>query len=257
MRVDWHQTYAAVWREHSGQLKPITRLDPVGLTQLQGIERQKQALVENTQHFLTGKPSNHALLWGSRGTGKSSLIKAILNQFSADGLRMIQLETASLHHLPEILDKIEETPFRFVIYCDDLSFEAGESDYKPLKSLLEGGLELPPEHVRLYATSNRRHLMPETHKENQMSKVVEGELHLAESLEDKLALSDRFGLNLSFYPAGWENYFSIVTALFADLEVDEQQLHEAARRYAMNRGSHSGRTASQFYQYYAAALTKD
>jgi hypothetical protein len=257
MHIDWHQSFAAVWREYNQQLKPITRLDPVSLDELKGIDKQKQAIVENTVHFLAGKPSNHALLWGARGTGKSSLIKAVLNEFASHGLRMIQLETASLHHLPEILDKLEALPFHFVIYCDDLSFEAGESEYKPLKTLLEGGLECPLENVRLYASSNRRHLMPETHHENQLSKVVDEELHLSESLEDKLALSDRFGLNLSFYPAGWDNYFAIVSSLFAGYPVDEQTLHEAARLYAMSRGLHSGRTAKQFYQSYAAKLDQD
>jgi len=256
MRIDWHQVYAAIWRSHKQQLKPITRLDPVRIVDLLGIEKQKQALLENTRHFVEGKPSNHALLWGARGTGKSSLIKAIVNQFAPQGLRVVQIDKDDLAWLPEILDmlELEDEQFRFVIFCDDLSFEAGETSYKPLKSILEGGLELPPEHVRLYATSNRRHLLPEKQSENQLSKLVDGEVHHADSLEDKLALSDRFGLSLSFYPANWENYFAIVEALFAELIVDKDSLHEAARMYAMGRGSHSGRTAKQFYQYYRASL---
>lgn len=256
MLIDWHQVYAAVWRSHSGKLKPVTRLDPVTLKELKGIDKQKQALLDNTCHFIDGKTSNHAMLWGARGTGKSSLIKAVLNDKAEQGLRMVQIDKDELHHLPEILDSLEDADpqFRFVIFCDDLSFEEGESSYKPLKTLLEGGLELPPEHVRLYATSNRRHLLPEKQSENQLSGLVDGEVHYADSLEDKLALSDRFGLNLSFYPANWDNYFAIVESLFAGLNVDPQQLHEAARLYAMGRGSHSGRTAKQFYQYYRAGL---
>ncbi len=254
MRIDWHQVYAAIWRSKSQKLKPVVRLDPVRLDELQGIDRQKQAIVDNTQHFLEGKTSNHALLWGARGTGKSSVIKALLNEMAPKGLRIIQIDKDDLSFLPEILDELEEESeqFRFIIFCDDLSFEAGESSYKPLKTLLEGGLELPPDHVRLYATSNRRHLLPEKQSENQLSGLVDGEVHYADSLEDKLALSDRFGLTLSFYPANWENYFAIVETLFADIKTDKSQLHEAARLYAMGRGSHSGRTAKQFYQYYRA-----
>ncbi|HEC73700.1 MAG TPA: ATP-binding protein [Methylophaga aminisulfidivorans] len=258
MRIDWHQDYAAIWRSHSQKLKavPIQRLDSVRLSDLKGIDKQKQAIVENTQHFIDGKTSNHALLWGARGTGKSSLIKALLNEMAPHGLRIVQVDKDDLSYLHEILDSLEEEDeqFRFIIFCDDLSFEAGESSYKPLKTLLEGGIELPPERVRLYATSNRRHLLPEKQSENQLSGLVDGEIHYADSLEDKLALSDRFGLTLSFYPADWENYFSIVETLFADTITDRVKLHEAARLYAMGRGSHSGRTAKQFYQFYLAKL---
>lgn len=256
MRVDWHQVYAAIWRSHSQKLKPVQRLDPVRLADLKGIDKQKKAIVDNTQHFIDGKTSNHALLWGARGTGKSSLIKALLNEMATQGLRVVQVEKDDLGYLPEILDSLEQEDqqFRFIILCDDLSFEEGESSYKPLKTLLEGGLELPPEHVRLYATSNRRHLLPEKQSENQLSGLVDGEVHYADSLEDKLALSDRFGLTLSFYPANWENYFAIVEYLFTGVALDKEKLHEAARLYAMGRGSHSGRTARQFYQYYRASL---
>lgn len=248
--LDWHQVYAAVWRVHSQKLKAVTRLDPVHLSQLIGIATQKAALLENTQRFLNGETSNHALLWGARGTGKSSLIKALLNQLAGQGLRMLQIDKAELSWLPDILDDLEDRPFHYIIFCDDLSFEEDDVSYKPLKSILEGGLELPPDNIRIYATSNRRHLLPERQSENQLSKVVDGEIHYTDSLEDKLALSDRFGLWLSFYPAGWENYFAIVDALFADREVDKQQLHEAARLFAMSRASHSGRTAKQFFLHY-------
>jgi predicted AAA+ superfamily ATPase len=250
--LDWHQIHAAVWRAHSQKLKAITRLDPVQLDQLIGIEQQKQQLVENTRRFVEGKTSNHALLWGARGTGKSSLIKAVLNQFADQGLRILQIDKAELNWLPEILDDLEDRPFRFVIFCDDLSFEEGDEGFKPLKSLLEGGLELPPEHVRIYATSNRRHLMPEQQSENQASRVVDGEVHYTDSLEDKLALSDRFGLWLSFYPHSWDTYLDMVDSLFANIAVDRDLLHEQAKQYAMRRASHSGRTAIQFYRQFVS-----
>lgn len=246
--LDWHQIHAAVWRAHTQKLKAITRLDLIKLDQLIGIEEQKKQLVENTRRFVNGETSNHALLWGSRGTGKSSLIKALLNEFADQGLRMLQIDKAELGWLPEILDDLEDRPFRFVIFCDDLSFEQGEEGFKPLKSLLEGGLELPPEHVRIYATSNRRHLMPEQQSENQASRVVGGEVHYSDSLEDKLALSDRFGLWLSFYPPSWDTYLAMVDTLFEHVMVDPEILHEQAKQFAMRRASHSGRTAVQFYR---------
>jgi hypothetical protein len=254
--IDWHQYHAAIWRSNQQKLKPVKRLDTVQLTDLQGIDEQKRALLTNTQHFVEAKSCNHALLWGARGTGKSSLIKAMLTRFGEHGLRMIQLDKDDLHDLPELLDTLdyEQSQFWFVIFCDDLSFDEGDSCYKPLKSLLEGGLELPPPNVLFYATSNRRHLIPEKQSENQLSGLVDGEVHYADSLEDKLALSDRFGLTLSFYPSNWENYFAIVERLFIDKQIDKQALHEAARLYAMGRGSHSGRTAKQFFKEYAANL---
>jgi uncharacterized protein len=250
--LDWHQIHAAVWRAHSQKLKAITRLDPIQLDQLIGIEQQKQQLVENTRRFVEGETSNHALLWGARGTGKSSLIKAVLNQFADQGLRILQIDKAELNWLPEILDDLEDRPFRFVIFCDDLSFEQGDEGFKPLKSLLEGGLELPPEHVRIYATSNRRHLMPEQQSENQASRVVDGEVHYTDSLEDKLALSDRFGLWLSFYPPIWDTYLEMVDSLFVNIAVDRDLLHEQAKQFAMRRASHSGRTAIQFYRQFVS-----
>lgn len=254
--IDWHQFQAAIWRGKQKTLIPVKRLDTVESSSLHGVDDQKQALISNTRHFVAGQTCNHALLWGARGTGKSSLIKAMLTQFSVQGLRMIQLDKDDLGDLPELLDLLEDADgsYHFVIFCDDLSFEEGDLCYKPLKSLLEGGLELPPENVLFYATSNRRHLMPERQSENQISGLVDGEVHYADSLEDKLALSDRFGLTLSFYPANWENYFAIVETLFEDYTIDKLALHEAARLYAMGRGSHSGRTAKQFFKEYAATL---
>lgn len=254
MNIDWPNISAAVWRLKSEKLQPVTRLDPVQLDDLLGIDVQKQALVDNTRRFLDGERAQHTLLWGSRGTGKSSLIKAVLNHFSADGLRMIQLDKAALEFLPELLDKLAERPFHFVIVCDDLSFEARDFSYKPLKSLLEGGLEQPPENVLLYASSNRRHLMPEQQEENQASRVIGQEVHYTDSLEDKLALSDRFGLWLSFYPPDWDVYFEMIERHLVDAGVTRSDWENAAKQFATSRASHSGRTARQFAERWLAGL---
>lgn len=254
MNIDWPNISAAVWRLKSEKLQPVTRLDSIQLDDLLGIDAQKQALVNNTRRFLDRERAQNTLLWGSRGTGKSSLIKAVLNHFSADGLRMIQLDKAALEFLPELLDKLAERPFRFVIVCDDLSFEARDVSYKPLKSLLEGGLEQPPENVLLYASSNRRHLMPEQQEENQASRVVGQEVHYTDSLEDKLALSDRFGLWLSFYPPDWDVYFEMIEHHLTDAGVTRSDWEATAKQFATSRASHSGRTARQFAERWQAGL---
>ncbi len=228
---DWAQSPAAVWRRHRSGLRAIRRLDPISWDDLTGIARQKQALARNTERFLAGEPSNNALLWGSRGTGKSSLIKALLN-------------------LPEIVDDICDLPYRFVIFCDDLSFDVGESGYKALKSVLEGSLELPPENVRVYATSNRRHLMPEFMSDNVKSEVRDGELHPAEAIEEQVSLADRFGLQLSFYPFSQDIYLQAVDALFPQV-ADREQLHIEAVRFATGKGVRNGRTAQQFFRQFA------
>jgi len=214
---------------------------------LLGVDEQKQALLDNTEAFLAGKSANNALLWGSRGTGKSSLIKALLNQYGDQGLRLIEIDKDDLVDLPEIVDDIQEAPYRFIVFCDDLSFEEGENSYKHLKSVLEGSIELPPENVLVYATSNRRHLMPEYKSENEGVKLVDGELHYTDAIEEKLSLADRFGLWLSFYPSDLKQYFALVDALFPVCQ-DREELHRLARQFAMVRGSRSGRTARQFYQ---------
>ena len=244
---DWQNTPAAVWRRHRSGLRAIRRLDPIQWGELTGIDRQKQALARNTERFLAGQPSNNALLWGSRGTGKSSLIKALLNRYRSQGLRMIEVDKDDLVNLPEIVDDICELPFRFVIYCDDLSFDVGESGYKALKSVLEGSLELPPENVRVYATSNRRHLMPEFMSDNLRSEVRDGELHPAEAIEEQVSLADRFGLQLSFYPFSLEVYLQAVDALFPKAP-DRELLHREAVRFATAKGVRNGRTAQQFFR---------
>ncbi len=248
--IDWNHTLAAVWRARKEYLRPIRHLDPIRLEQLLGIERQKSLLVRNTERFLSGQPANNALLWGSRGTGKSSVIKALLNDYAEQGLRMIEIEKEDLADLPEIVDEIRDLPQRFVIFCDDLSFEAGEFGYKALKSVLEGSLELPPENVLIYASSNRRHLLPETMQDNEAAKVVNTEVHYGDAIEEKISLSDRFGLWLSFYPISQPEYLEIVDSYFPDYDGDRKTLHQEAIRFAMGKGVRSGRTAKQFYNHF-------
>lgn len=254
--IDWATTPAAVWRRHRQGLRAIRRLDPVQWQALTGIGRQQAALARNTERFLAGEPSNNALLWGSRGTGKSSLIKALLNRYHSQGLRMIEVDKDDLVNLPEIVDDLWEQPYRFVIFSDDLSFETGESAYKALKSVLEGSLELPPENVRVYATSNRRHLMPEYMADNLNSEVRNGELHPAEAIEEQVSLADRFGLQLSFYPFSQDVYLQAVDALFP-VVADRAELHRQAIRFATGRGVRSGRTAQQFYREFATSNPGD
>ena len=243
---DWNQHVAAIWRRRTETLRAVRHRDPVQLSDLLGVDEQKARLVRNTERFLRGEPSNHALLWGSRGTGKSSLVKALLNEYQPRGLRAIEVDRDDLADLPYIVDDIRDLKYRFILFCDDLGFDAGDTGYRHLKSVLEGSLELPPENVRLYATSNRRHLLPEYMSDNTGSKMVEGELHQSEAIEEKISLADRFGLSLSFYPLTQDQYLAIVDHLFPD-PVDRAALHIAASRFASERGVRSGRTARQFY----------
>ncbi|MBF0470657.1 MAG: ATP-binding protein [Gammaproteobacteria bacterium] len=250
--VDWQAVNAAIWRPARQQLRPVKRVDPITLDQLLGVERQKALLQENTEAFLQRKPSNNTLLWGARGTGKSSLIKALLNRYHPQGLRVIQVEREDLWQLPEIVDAVCDRDFHFIIYSDDLSFEQGEAGYRALKSVLEGSIEIPPDNVRIYATSNRRHLLPEKMSDNLDSALVGGEIHHSDSVEERISLSDRFGLSLSFYPLAMETYLNIVDTLFGDFDGDREALHRLAMRFTIERGSKSGRTARSFYNRYAS-----
>lgn len=253
MRIDWSITPAAIWRPRRGHLRAVKELDPIQLEQLLGIDSQKQKLIANTERFLQGETANNALLWGSRGTGKSSLIKALLNRYFENGLRVIEIDKDDLVDLPEIVDDIRGLSQRFVVFCDDLSFAEGESSYKAMKSVLDGSIERPPSNVIIYTTSNRRHLMPEHKSDNNLTEIVSGELHYGDSVEERLSLADRFGLWLSFYPVNWEEYFRIVDSYFPDYRGNRKELHEAARQFALLRASHSGRTARQFYLSYFQA----
>ncbi|MDR3177946.1 MAG: ATP-binding protein [Campylobacteraceae bacterium] len=249
--INWETTKAAIYRAKKDTLKPVFEIDDVTLEDLLNIDEQKGALFENTKRFIEGKSASHALLWGSRGTGKSSLVKAVLNRFFHDGLRLIEFFKEDLYALTDISDEIRALPYKFIIFCDDISFEAGDSSYKALKSVIEGSIELPPKNVLVYATSNRRHLIPEFHTDNEGTKVSHGEIHYSDNVEEKISLSDRFGLWLSFYQGTFDEYLKIVDKLFTHLSDEKRALmHEEAKRFASFRASRSGRTAKQFYALY-------
>ncbi|MDH5632787.1 MAG: ATP-binding protein [Gammaproteobacteria bacterium] len=245
--MNWSETSAAVWRQQKQVLRPVMELDPVALDDLVGIDRQKAELVKNTQRFVASRPANNALLWGARGTGKSSLIKAVFNAYRDQGLRLIEVYKNDLQHLPDIVDEIRNLPQRFVIYCDDFSFEPNEHSYIALKTILEGSIEKTPDNVILYVTSNRRHLVPESMGDNLASRVGEREIHYSDAIEEKISLSDRFGLWLSFYQPNIEEYLAIVDSYFPQYPGSRQVLHEAALDFARIRASRSGRTARQFF----------
>ncbi|MDR1614702.1 MAG: ATP-binding protein [Campylobacteraceae bacterium] len=247
--IDWKSTKAAVYRAKKEGLKPVFDVDTITLKDLLHIDEQKRALYENTQRFLEGRRASHALLWGSRGTGKSSLIKAILNCFYEDGLRVIEIFREDLGALPNISDEIRDLPYKFIIFCDDISFEAGDASYKALKSVIEGSIELPPKNVLVYATSNRRHLIPEFHTDNEGTIIKSGEIHYSDNVEEKISLSDRFGLWLSFYQGTIDEYLEVADSYFPNLNDEKRALmHEEAKRYAALRASRSARTAKQFFE---------
>ncbi|WP_122665768.1 ATP-binding protein [Pseudomonas viridiflava] len=257
--VDWSHAMAARWvREgRSGYLLPLEVSLDMRLSDLIGVDLQREQLGRNTRQFIDGLPANHALLWGSRGTGKSSLIRALLAEYAQAGLRLIEIERDHLGDLPRVVEQLQKLPQRFVLFCDDLSFEAGESDYRVLKSVLDGSLEQAPDNVLLYATSNRRHLVPEKESDNLNWQQVDGELHPSEAVEDKIALSDRFGLWLSFYPFTQEHYLNVVEhwitqlALAAGLAWQrDEELDKHAIRWATGRGNRNGRCAYQFARYW-------
>ncbi|KPY90818.1 Uncharacterized protein ALO43_02977 [Pseudomonas tremae] len=257
--VDWTQALAARWvREgRSGYLMPLQVSLDTRLTDLIGVDRQCDQLGRNTRQFIAGMPANHALLWGSRGTGKSSLIRALLAEYAPAGLRLIEIERDHLGDLPRVVEQLQALPQRFVLFCDDLSFESGEGDYRVLKSVLDGSLEQAPDNVLLYATSNRRHLVPEKESDNVNWQHVDGELHPSEAVEDKIALSDRFGLWLSFYPFTQEHYLNVVEHWITQLAHKaglqwqrDEPLEKAAIRWATARGNRNGRCAYQFARYW-------
>lgn len=251
--IDWEQIHAALWRHGKAALAPVYHIDPVRLQDLVGIDDQATALVRNSERFLDGLPANNALLWGARGTGKSSLIKAVLNAYKNRGLRLIQIFKQDLHDLFDIVDEIRALPFRFVIYCDDFSFEMNDDSYVALKTVLEGSIEAAADNILIYATSNRRHLLPETMADNLASTMVGDELHYADAIEEKISLSDRFGLWLSFYQPDQDGYLRIVDSYFSDYRGDRAELHREAIRFAQTRAARSGRTAKQFFNYFSTA----
>ncbi|MCP5417683.1 MAG: ATP-binding protein [Chromatiaceae bacterium] len=245
--TDWN-SIAFRWRRGRGLL-PVAHPHLIPLGSLLCMERQKQEISRNTRQFVAGKSANNVLLWGSRGTGKSSLIKAILHQYADQGLRLVEVEKSDLIDLPEIVEQFYQRPERFILFCDDLSFEADDASYKSLKAVLDGSIAAPPENVLIYATSNRRHLLPEYLRENLETRVVEGEIHHGEGVEEKISLSERFGLWLSFYPFNQEEYLHIVDHWLATLgaaTTHDPATRSAALQWALQRGSRSGRVALQF-----------
>ena len=225
------------------------------LSDLKEIDLQKEKIQRNILQFVTGKPANNVLLTGARGTGKSSLVKACLNEYAASGLRLIEVDKADLTDLPDIMDVVSERPEKFIVFCDDLSFEDGEPGYKALKSILDGSVAATTSNVLIFATSNRRHLLPEYMKENlTYTHTDDGEVHPGEGVEEKISLSERFGLWVSFYPFTQNEYLVIVAQWLSSFEVAPQAI-EAARPealvWALERGSRSGRVAYQFARDYA------
>lgn len=254
----WDSAIAFRYRKRSvnhGALEPVRHIGATRLTDLKEIDLQKEKIERNTKQFVEGKSANNVLLTGARGTGKSSLIKACLNEYSHLGLRLIEVDKADLVDLPDIVDVVSDRPEKFIVYCDDLSFEDGEPGYKALKSILDGSIAAASPNVLIYATSNRRHLLPEYMKENLTYQHTEdGEVHPGEGVEEKISLSERFGLWISFYPFNQEEYLAIVEQWLSFFGVDVQSTPEARPQslvWALERGSRSGRVAYQFARDFA------
>ena len=254
-RVNWTTSHAANWRRHSfaGFLEPIETIEGIHLDDLLGIDRQKKAVEDNTRQFLAGYPANNILLWGTRGTGKSSLVRALLHSYAPRGLRVIQVDKTDLIHLPDIVDQLTNQPFKFIIFSDDLSFDIGESSYKMLKSALDGSVYAPPENVLIYVTSNRRHLLPEYESDNRGALMVEGEIHHGESVEEKVSLSGRFGIWVGFHPFSQDQYLDVVRQWMEKLARKsgatlawDKEVQDAAILWAQKKGDWSGRIAYQF-----------
>ena len=255
-QVDWKASNAFRWRRRStvfgtqGWLQPVRTVSPIRLSDLKNVDEQKKVIDRNTRQFVAGLPANNVLLTGSRGTGKSSLIKACLNAHAKKGLRLIEVDKDDLVDLPDIVELVAERPERFIVFCDDLSFEEGEPGYKALKVALDGSVAAQSDNVLIYATSNRRHLMPEYMAENLEAKhQPDGEIHPGERTEEKVSLSERFGLWVAFYPFRQDDYLSIVAHWLSTLGCGPDEIHAAradALRFALERGSRSGRVAWQF-----------
>ncbi|GAB3627246.1 AAA family ATPase [Pandoraea terrae] len=250
--IDWRAALAFRWRKKQGRgfLHPVAHVSTIRLDDLKNIERQKAAIEQNTRQFVQGEPANNVLLTGARGTGKSSLIKACLNAYAGQGLRLIEVDKDDLADLGDIVELVSARPERFVVFCDDLSFEEGESGYKALKVALDGSIAAQSDNVLIYATSNRRHLLPEYMRDNETYRHTDdGEIHPGEVVEEKISLSERFGLWVSFYPFKQDDYLTIVAHWLGHFGVPEGEF-EAARHealiWALERGSRSGRVAFQF-----------
>ena len=253
--VDWSDCNAANWRRHSfsGFLEPVKVTDDTRLEELLGVDDQKEIMLNNTHQFLAGLPANNSLLWGSRGTGKSSIVKALLNEFAPQGLRIIQVEKEDLIYLSEIFSAVENEPYRFILLCDDLTFEVGELSYKMLKSALDGSVYSAPENVLIYVTSNRRYLLPEYEGDHIGGKYVKGELQQSEAMEEKVSLSDRFGLWIPFHVFSQDRYIDAVKlcverfARERSIEIPwSKELEREAIEWSHDKSKRCGRTAFQF-----------
>ena len=256
---DW-SAGAVAWRYRKrssghGVLEPVQHVAGMALADLKEIDAQKDKIQRNTQQFVEGRPANNVLLTGARGTGKSSLIKACLSTYAPQGLRLIEVDKADLTDLPDIVEVVSGRPEKFIVYCDDLSFDEGEAGYKALKSILDGSIAASTPNVLVYATSNRRHLLPEYMKDNlSYTHTADGEVHPGEAVEEKISLSERFGLWVSFYPFSQQEYLAIVAQWLSTLGVGAEDIERArpeALVWALERGSRSGRVAYQFAKDFA------
>ena len=253
--IDWSTCTAANWRRHSfsGYLEPVRVTDTTTLKELLGVDEQKEIMVNNTRQFLAGLPANNALLWGSRGSGKSSIVKALLNEYASQGLRFIQVEKEDLIYLSEIFNAVENEPYRFILLCDDLTFEVGELSCKMLKSALDGSVYSAPENVLIYVTSNRRHLLPEYEGDHLGGKFVRGEMQQSEAMEEKVSLSDRFGIWVAFYAFSQDRYLDAVR-LNIEKECElrkvkipwSSEIERDAVQWSHDKSKRCGRTAYQF-----------
>jgi len=260
---DWKKITAARWRKRGGRgfLQPVVHPHAIALSDLVAIDAQKQAIDRNTRQFVAGLPANNVLLTGSRGTGKSSLVKAMLGRYASKGLRLVEVDKADLTDLPDIAERLVAEPYRYVVFCDDLTFDAGEPGYKALKVMLDGSIAGAATNVIIYATSNRRHMLPEYFAENLETKHIGEEVHPGESVEEKISLSERFGLWISFYPFAQDEYLAAVDRWLAHFGVaapasarDTEERTREALQFALQRGSRSGRVAWQFARHWAGGL---
>jgi predicted AAA+ superfamily ATPase len=248
---DFVNVIAFRWRRRGqfGYLQPVRHPHAIRLADLQDIDRQRDLVHANTRQFVGRHPANNVLMTGARGTGKSSLVKALLNEYAEQGLRVVEVDKQDLLHLSDVVEQLEDLPYRFILFCDDLSFEADDAGYKSLKAILDGSVSAPPENVLIYATSNRRHLMPEFMSENLETRYVGDEVHPGESVEEKISLSERFGLWVSFYPFNQDEYLDIVRHWLRSLgvrDVESEEVRLEALQWALQRGSRSGRVAWHF-----------
>ena len=259
---DWSASIAFRYRKRTsghGVIEPIRQVAAMQLEQLKEIGPQKEKIQRNTEQFVSGQPANNVLLTGARGTGKSSLIRACLHHYAPQGLRLIEVDKADMVDLPDLVEAVSERPEKFIVFCDDLSFDEGDAGYKALKSILDGSLSATTANVLIYVTSNRRHLLPEYMKDNlSYTHTEDGEVHPGEVIEEKISLSERFGLWVSFYPFSQNEYLTIVAQWLSSFGVDAAAIEAAKPEslvWALERGSRSGRVAYQFARDYAGRHT--